>query len=166
MIIIGVDVGLHGAAVAIDEKYQVIEWMDTPLIGKKFYNITAVRNFLEVFAINRDEPLIYVWIEAASVRPAQSAQSGLSTGLGYGIWQGLCAGLGLRYTAVRPQEWMRIMLKGMPKSEGKARATLQASRMFPSGLPLTGPRGGKKDGRADAALIAAYGLRKIRGENG
>jgi hypothetical protein len=166
MISIGIDIGLHGAAVAIDEKYQVLEWMDTPLIGKKFYNIPEMRGFLEIFVMGHYEPLIYAWIEVASVRPAQSAQSGLSTGLGYGIWQGLCAGLGLRYTAVRPQEWMRTMLKGMPKSEGKARAILQASRIFPSGLPLAGPRGGRKDGRADAALIAAYGLQQVRGKNG
>jgi uncharacterized protein YjbI with pentapeptide repeats len=60
MIIIGVDVGLHGAAVAIDEKYQVIEWMDTPLIGKKFYNIGADLRLADLTDVNFRHTNLYL----------------------------------------------------------------------------------------------------------
>lgn len=156
MISIGIDIGLKGAMVAINEKLEVIEWSDTPLIGGKHYDVIAMKNFLSPWSL-RDEDPVTVWIEAPQTRPKQSAQSGLKTGLGFGLWEGLCVGLELRYDVVYPQTWTKTMFRGIPKSQGKNRSLVKCQRLFPD-LPLAGPRGGKKDGRSDAALIAAYGM--------
>ncbi len=60
---------------------------------------------------------------------------------------------------VRPQDWQRAMLRGEPKAESR-RERLEtyvrvAERLWPR-VSFRGPRGGLLDGKAAAALIAAF----------
>ncbi|OQA73069.1 MAG: hypothetical protein BWY35_00915 [Firmicutes bacterium ADurb.Bin248] len=98
-----------------------------------------------------------VVIERAQPMPGQGVTSTFSTGMGYGIWIGLLGALEIPYSSVRPCEWTRRLLKGVP-GEGKARSILLASQTFP-GIELVPPGCRKpRDGRADAACLAYYGL--------
>ena len=107
---------------------------------------------------------IMVFIEYAQAYPKQGLASTFKTGLGYGLWQGTCAGLELPYEVVNPRTWQKEMLADLA-GDSKARSLAKCQQLFP-GIPLMKPRGRvlTMDGRADAALIAAWGLRKMRGK--
>jgi hypothetical protein len=64
----------------------------------------------------------------------------------------------LRYEFISPGVWKKAMAAPAKKSESFARA----EQLFPEdrGM-LKGPRKGKHDGMAEAAMIAAYGSRKL-----
>jgi hypothetical protein len=64
-------------------------------------------------------------------------------------------------TRVPVQAWQFVMHDGLPKAVApKERSGRRAKELYP-GIDLKGPRGGYKDGRADAALIMAYGVRRV-----
>jgi hypothetical protein len=58
------------------------------------------------------------------------------------------------------------MLKDIPAGDPKERSMIKAQRLFGSSLPLTRPGGRvlSLDGRADAALIACYGMAQQRAD--
>uniref|UniRef100_A0AB74UHB5 Uncharacterized protein n=1 Tax=Caulobacter phage BL57 TaxID=3348355 RepID=A0AB74UHB5_9VIRU len=66
----------------------------------------------------------------------------------------MAAGTRCTLWMIKPQDWKRVTQTPADKSRAFARAL----QLFPraSGIFL-GPRGGKKDGRAEAALLAFYG---------
>jgi crossover junction endodeoxyribonuclease RuvC len=165
MLIIGIDPGLRGASVAIGFKSgRYIDGFDCPIVsvGKRdeFMPRTMAQHLKRQAGLLNSEA--HVFLELAGVRPKQSAQSGLKTGRGMGIWEGILAALGIPHTIVAPGKWMAKMVSGS-RSEKKQRAMLAAEKMFPE-MNLFGPLGGARHGRADAALIAAWGRRHLRGE--
>lgn len=62
-------------------------------------------------------------------------------------------GLEIPYTLIHPATWKRIMMKDMDK--GKMASIVRAIQLFPT-VDI-----GKKDGRAEALLIAVYGKKEI-----
>jgi hypothetical protein len=94
-------------------------------------------------------------IEAQQAMPKQGVRSMFSIGLGFGLWRGLLAGMQIPYEIVRPQEWRRVV--GLPRNASKGDAAALAQRLYPEvGAELVGPRGGLRDGLADALLIAHW----------
>ena len=157
MISIGIDPGLSGAIVAIDDQLRVVGCYDTPIVShksKRAFDAAGMVACLRDLTLD-DSASCCVTIEQASARPMQGATSGIKTGIGFGLWQGIVAALDLPYRIVRPQEWQSV-LKGMAQL-GKQRAFVKASQLFPK-MELRGPQGAIKDGRADAACIAYYGI--------
>ena len=61
------------------------------------------------------------------------------------------------YDLVTPTVWMKAMGVGLGSKEASC---LRAEQLFP-GRSFRGPRGGKKDGVAEASLIAKYGFEKL-----
>jgi len=168
MIAIGIDPGLSGAVVAVDDAVDspIVYWRDTPTVQlakgkvKRDYAVTEMRKLLQQLPGGAT-----VFLEQQQAFPGQGVSSTFQTGRGFGLWEGLLAGQAcFPYETVRPVAWQRVMLAGV-NGEGKARSLLRAGQLFPE-LPLTRPRGRKPcmDGRSDAALIALYGLRRMRGE--
>jgi crossover junction endodeoxyribonuclease RuvC len=169
MIVIGIDPGLSGALAAVDADGQLLGCVDTPTAklrpnsSKRAYMpremARALRDLITRTAGHVDGVRIY--IEAQQAMPKQGVSSTFATGRGYGLWEGLLVGMGLSYTVVRAQQWQRAMLFGAP-GEGKMKSMLRAEQLYPD-LILTRPSGVKlvMDGRADAALIAAYGQRQL-----
>ena len=94
---------------------------------------------------------VHVWIEASQAMPGQGTRSMLTIGFGYGLFLGILATLRLPYTAVRPAVWKRSMGLG----KGKEASRLRAQQLYP-GADL---RRKRDHGRAEALLLAAYGLR-------
>ena len=85
--------------------------------------------------------------------PGQGVSSMFGFGVSYGILQGVIASLGIPSVLVTPQRWKKAAgLMGKPKDYAR---TL-AQRLYPAAELSR-----KKDiGRADAILIARYGITK------
>jgi crossover junction endodeoxyribonuclease RuvC len=167
--IVGIDNGLKGAIVVIDESFRLVDYRDTPTLnlGKKGktkseFATAEMGKILRDFTNSAKRTMI--WLEQAQAMPKQGLSSTFKTGRGFGLWEGICIGLGLRYDIVHPATWTKTVLKDMPAGEPKARSMAKCQRLFPD-LPLTKPRGSvlSLDGRADAALIAYYGLMQLTG---
>ena len=172
----GIDNGLFGAVVLIDNNYNLIKCWDTPIIdlgkGKKTKNeflINEMTNIImEIKSISerKEAQRVMVWIEKAQAMPNQGVSSTFKTGEGYGTWKGICAGLRLSFDLVSPRMWTKTVLTDIPLGDPKKRSMLKCSRLFPN-LSLKKPRGKKDslDGRADAALIAYYGMLRMLGKD-
>lgn len=164
----GIDPGLDGAVVAIDNNYQLLGCMDTVFIqAKKRLYATAVMGDMlrELTTGTPKSKLVKIWLEKAASRPNEGVSSAFKNGQGFGLWEGILVGLGVTYDIVSPNSWAKLMLRDVPVGEPKARSMSKCQRLFPS-IELKKPRGRKLtlDGRSDAALIAYYGMMQMHGE--
>jgi hypothetical protein len=162
-IIVGIDNGLKGALVAINETAQLIGWWDTPTIplkkGKHTNNTFAPPSMAQIInLLVVDYAPIMVWLETAQAMPKQGVSSTFLTGRGFGLWEGIVAGLGLRYDVIHAKTWTKEVLKDVPSGDPKQRSMIKCQRIFPE-IPLKRPNGSVlcMDGRSDAALIAYFG---------
>ncbi len=164
---VGIDPGLDGALAVInsDDPTRPRIW-DTPT-GKVGTSKSSKRIPMpfEMRQILYDNILLQdtiVFIEKVHAMQKQGVTSMFNFGLGYGLWIGIVTALGLSLEYVTPQKWMKEMMAGRPI--GKDAQVARAQELWPSiAEQLVGPRGGKKDGRADALLIAEYGRRTYGG---
>ncbi len=173
MIIVGVDPGKQGAFVAIDEHGALRWWFDIPALASRFDTTGLVRLFAhhtddtEGSAVagfiewQQPSPNPPPGLNEDAVRMAGRMRGGTVAnfvkGHCFGLCQMLFAAHSMRYECPKPSVWQREVLPRM-KGKTKERSALIASQLFPS-LPIRGPRGALKDGRADAACIAEYGRR-------
>lgn len=176
MISIGIDPGLHGAIVAIDDNYALLFYSDCPVIanvkekkGKKSKTFEfappSMAEILRTLMGGYPTCRIKAWLERAGAMPKQGLSSTFKTGRGFGLWEGLLAGTGLIYDIVGPRTWSKVMFEGTPLGDPKQRSLTKCQRLYP-GLSLTTPHGRvlSLDGRSDAALIATYGMMQMRGD--
>jgi crossover junction endodeoxyribonuclease RuvC len=100
-----------------------------------------------------------VTIERVSAMPDQGVTSSFNFGDSFGAVKQAVASVGLHFTLISPATWKAIYgLRG--GREHKAASVTKAIELFPDlKAHLYGPRGGAKDGRAEAALLAHYGSR-------
>ena len=94
-------------------------------------------------------------LEKVSSMPREGVKSAFTFGTNYGTWKGILAAFQISFIEASPQTWQKGMLS---KAADKKPALAAAGRLFPT-AELYGPRGGGKDGRADALLIAEYSRR-------
>jgi hypothetical protein len=165
MIFIGIDNGLSGGIVAINEKQEIIGRCVMPVIkGKKTdYDIGKIYNFLsrinDVF-INQD---IFVALEKAHVRPVSGKRACFMTGFGYGVMQGILKALGVSYEIVSPKDWQKEILKGMNTGDTKKDSIMFCKRKWPKEDWTATERSKKEhDGLTDAGCMALYCYRQNR----
>lgn len=155
MIIAGIDPGLSGAVFMMDAEGDVMgTYFDIPVHelrrgGKTKRSLDAhgLAAFLRDFRIG------HAFVEDVNAMPGQGVSSVFAFGMSKGIIIGVLAALGVPMTLVSPQKWKKAL--GVPAAKDGARA--RASQLLPSCAgqwPLA-----KHDGRAEAALIALYGIR-------
>lgn len=152
--VIGVDPGLDGGLAALSSDGLELRVMPVVEVGKRrqLDERTIVRWFSD-FAPGECR----VFIEAVGARPKQGVAAMFSFGTGWGLVRGICAGLGMPYELVRPQEWQGEVLKGQPSGS----EYLVASRLWPNAEWRASERCQKPhDGLVDGALIAEYGRRR------
>lgn len=96
----------------------------------------------------------------------QGSVSIFSHARGYGLLEGIVAGLGLPYTLVHPKTWQTALLAGST-GDSKARAQLVCGRLFP-GLDLRASTRARNphEGIVDGLLIGVYGQRALGGDFG
>ena len=146
MIFCGIDPGHSGAVALIDSDGNLIDIFDTPLLGKE-YDLRAMACLI------RDHLPNGCAIETQQAFPKQGGVSNFTTGYGYGLWMGFLTAYGVKHEKVRAQDWKKAL--GIPAGSDKSASIAAAQRLFPGG-DFTGPRGGMKDGRADAVLLAEW----------
>lgn len=130
----------------------------------RFYDWPKTDNLNEVLRAmeewNRTYDIKLGILERSQPRPTDGVKQAFGTGRNFGRWEVIISSLGIPHHFITPQKWQKGI--GIVKSDGatpKIRAWNILPRIFPEfpiGLFL-GPKGGKKDGRVDALLIAGYG---------
>ena len=152
---IGIDPGQSGAIAIVSNNQKILLLEDWP--GDEVQAAKIVRGTI-VWAEGLQ---IRAAIEKVSAMPKQGVSSTFKFGCNFGIWKGILASFEIPFLEVRPQAWMKGVVS--KKQDGKASSIAAAGRMFPA-AELLGPRGGKKDGRADALLIANFCRLQFIGE--
>jgi len=158
--IIGIDPGITGGLVAIDNEGFLEYAFRTPSIkdkGKNYYDIPGMVELLTQPMMINGASVICA-IEKVGTMPRDGRVGAFNFGKGFGIWLGILGGLGIPYTEVMPQRWQARMLRGLPRGpQTKTSAVQRCKSLFPT-LPIKV----KADwGMADAALIAEY-IRQVR----
>jgi crossover junction endodeoxyribonuclease RuvC len=145
MTYIGIDPGKSGAIAAI-YRGELIAVEDMPLDEGEIDIPTLVRM--------RDiDPDFVVWVEDVHSMPGQGVRSTFSFGRSKGIVEGVFSTEDSRPNLVSPQTWKRHF--GLLKQDKSASREL-AMKLFPKEAKQF--KRAKDDGRAEAALIALYGL--------
>ena len=168
MIAAGIDPGRKGAIAWMTGTRSRIEIRDTPIVDGDFDidGMAAIIRQIKAEASDMtpcglcpgEVVLTMEWVHAM---PGDGRCSAFDFGRGFGIWCGILVTLGISPVHADPSVWKRAMLAGLPS--GKASAVEHAERLFPAvSDQLRGERGGLKDGRAEALLLAEYGRRQHR----
>lgn len=151
--IIGIDVGLNGA-IAMMQGETLTGIFDMPCVtldrngkAKRQISIPELIQILDEF--KPDE----AYIEKVFAMAGQGVTSVFSFGRSLGAIEGVIAARSIKATLITPQVWQ----KAMGVTGGKDGARARAMELFPYNVDYF--RLKKHDGRADAALIAAWGLR-------
>jgi hypothetical protein len=168
-IVIGIDPGKTGGAVALDLEGNPIEWIaaNHPQEG---YTVKATGGALYIPTematwiadLKEDYQILLAITEKQQARPLEGRTSVLKTGYGWGLWVGILAALAVPYKVEPPGVWTRAVFGSMPKgTDRKGRAIATARAQVPA-LPLTWGRKTKAhDGLADACCMALRALREV-----
>lgn len=150
--ILGVDPGKTGALALIDTTDWTIAILDMPQEpgtgGKVAVSPAGVARAMDAAAPD------YAVIEDVTSSPQMGVTSAFNFGRSLGVLEGACASRSI-LTKVRPQVWKTATKTPKDKTEARRRAM----QLFPCAYDLFARA--KDDGRAEAALIAFYGLLDI-----
>lgn len=150
MRVLGIDPGLGGAFAMWDSGLNFLLVHDMPIKpmskGKKAVCAATCADILD--AMEPDVALI----ERVHAMKGQGVSSCFNFGVSYGIVQGVVTAHRIPLHLITPQEWKKHHRLGSDK--GAARGL--ASRLFPSQAALFLRI--RDDGRAEAALLALFGL--------
>jgi len=156
--IIGIDVGLHGAIASMTLSGEDVEVIDMPIYkvkrGKRKKNHYDISRIVRILIDKNPE---FAVLEKQQAMPKQGIVSMFNIGYGFGLFEGILSALAIPYEVVHPKKWQKEF--GIRKGNTKVQSYEIASKLFPD-VEIKGKRGGMKDGRADALLIAEFGRRK------
>jgi len=163
---LGIDPGLRGALALLPPDGECVACTDTPIVHVKKGTTTRaqyapgdmrgalVALLAKATVANGPEATepahVVAVIELVHALPGEGVRSVGTLMRGSGLWEGMCAGLGIAVRLVTPLAWKKHA--GLLRTK-KGASRVVASTMFPT-LDL-GPK--SQTGRADAVLIAAYG---------
>ena len=160
---LGIDPGASGALAAIDrESGALLSVFDLPYLGKELDAAMLSTLLLglppgSTAILETQQPM------GRAVRTASghwsttmSAGSTATMMMAYGALIASLAICQVRVVRVSPSVWK----KAMGLSTDKGQSLRMAKELFPGVGVFEGPRGGMKDGRAEAVLLARYGQLK------
>ena len=149
---LGVDPGKTGAAILLLEDYS-LKIFDWPKSNNYFEVYRAIRMWKFIYRIRMSV------MEKVASMTGQGVKSVWSFSGNYHAWQMLLIALDIRHRLLTPAQWQKGLLSKTDGPEPKARVQNVACRIFAPEY-FFGPKGGYKDGRGDAALMA-YKARQI-----
>ena len=145
---IGIDPGAKGAACLIligdnnFHRYLFIDWTDPKDVYEKI-NAWPIRSIKMAV------------LEKVHARPGMAAKAMFSFGRNTGHWEMILLSLEIPFQMITPQGWQKGLIVKSDGPDTKTRAKVVALRLFPElESRLIGPKGGVRDGRIDALLIA------------
>ncbi len=160
---VGIDPGLDGAIAVLDGQGELSCLWDTPLTGGRKRGIDDGA-LLAIFRSCRAVGAVAI-LEKVHAMPGEAPQSSFRFGDGYGSISMALASCDIQTLEVAPSKWKGDL--GLPgkknagytATEAKRMACNEAMRVVPnvSRDTVFGPRGGPKDGRAEAILLAYWG---------
>lgn len=153
VVVLGIDPGLNGALAFIHSDKGILDIIDMPTLqivrnGKFKREVDPAGVASAILLYNPTRAVL----ELVNATPQMGVTSSFSFGESKGIVRGVLAALNVPMTSVPPLTWQRAM----HVRKGKDAARARAAELFPR--DATRFRRVKDDGRADATLIAAYGL--------
>lgn len=158
--VIGIDPGHTGAIAFLNE--QTLHTFETPTYTVEFVKkvkgktVTRKRNQMNIPKardIIREFDIEYAFIEQVTAREGQGVTGMFRFGENFGQWQGLLTGLNIPYYLVTPQKWKaHFGLLGKEKYDSLE----LAKELYENNQPDFKRK--KDHGRAEAALIARYGI--------
>lgn len=152
MNVLGIDVGMSGAisSLSLDLRDNIIWDMPTFNItkGKTARNTINIPKLLEIF---KNAKATHAYIEDVAAF-GMGATSAFSFGFGCGVVEAAVVAAGIPFTKVHPAKWKKAM--ACPKDKDGAR--MRATQLIPEMGHWWELK--KHDGRAEASLIALYGL--------
>jgi len=154
--VIGIDPGAAGAVAILERDGSLVQVLDMPSVeitvgGKAKRRVSPEMLAAELRLFNVHATCAY--IEQVSAMPGQGVSSMFAFGQAYGQALGVLAGLGIPVQVVTPSRWKREL----KLNTGKDAARAMAAARWPQHAGEF--RRVKDDGRAEAALIALWGLR-------
>lgn len=156
---LGVDPGALGAIAVINEDNVLLAMYDMPYelvkIGntkKKRVLPEKIQQIVSEMQSNLFGTDCVAWVERVSARPGQGVSSCFAFGEAYGLVRGVLAGLCIPTHTVSPTIWKKALRLG----SGKESSRLMAIDKWPKDAGVF--KRVKDDGRAEAALLAMYGL--------
>lgn len=159
MRVIGIDPGLKGAIAMWDGEALTVVGVPTLKAASRGneLNYAELASMFDLLFTSAD----HAFIEKVGARPDQGTASMFKFGYVAGCLRMLPMAHNIPTSMPTPQQWKKEIGVGAAKDAAVARAC----DLFPaySGV-FFGPRGGKLDGLAEAALIALYGHRKLTRE--
>ena len=153
--VVGIDNGLDGGLVAIDQFRNVVEYRPMPTIQAKKREIDFESVGSWVTQLDKKFDNVYVALEEP-LHAAGSSQSLRSMAISFGqLWACLHT-LGFAVKRIEVGEWQTRMLPRGPKGTSKIRALTRAKTEWPEETWIPPRCRTPHDGVVDAALIALY----------
>jgi len=151
MRVLGIDPGLQGALAVWDGNLLVV--FDVPIVkARSRGHDINIPGLIEIINHLNDPPFLSAYIERNSSRPAEGVSSARKGGLVEGILLGAVAMRCVNVVRPTPSKWKSAM--GLTKDKDYSRTL--ATETFPRYWKLFSRK--KDHGRAEAALLAYYGL--------
>ena len=152
MYLVGIDPGLDGALAVIDAQEEIRHLIDMPTVrglrGKRKVDVAALASVLREI---HDDGCDAAVVENVHAMPGNGTVSMFGFGVSFGVLLGALEATGFRVITVEPAAWKRKAgLIGTAKA-----AALDLARTH---WPEADLRLKKNIGRADALLIARYGV--------
>ena len=149
---LGIDVGLNGA-IALVVDGELVSVVDMPTVtldrnGKAKRQVSVP----ELVQVIKDFDPTEAYVEKVFAMAGQGVTSVFSFGRSLGVVEGILGAMKSKTTLGTPQTWQ----KRMAVTGGKDGSRARAMDLFPEQAQMF--KRVKDDGRADAALIAAWGV--------
>jgi crossover junction endodeoxyribonuclease RuvC len=149
---LGIDVGLNGA-IALVVDGELVSVVDMPTVtldrngkAKRQVSVPELVDIIKTFDPNE------AYVEKVFAMAGQGVTSVFSFGRSLGVVEGVLTTMKIKTTLITPQTWQ----KRMAVTGGKDGSRARAMDLFPEQAQMF--KRVKDDGRADAALIAAFGV--------
>lgn len=155
---LGIDPGKDGAVVVVNSEGRIVFQSLTPTVNvlckgnKREYMVDSMKQILQDWDHCR-----FAVLEKTQAMPGQGGTSMHSLGRGDGLWEGMLAMAGIKYSRVHPKTWQKLFHFDIGGDNAKAKSAIAAGRLFPGHDFRKTPKCKKPhDGLIDASLLALY----------
>jgi len=155
--ICGIDIGLSGG-IAFFEHGRLGSVFDMPAKPTPWDKGRCVDSLALHDILTRHRP-VCAFVERVHAMPKQGVSSMFTFGMSFQAVLSVLEVMGIQYQLVEPKAWQKNFGVVGKTKEGKKSADI-VKGFYPC-APIYGTKGGIKDGRCDAILIALYGGSKL-----